>query len=201
MPTKPPSDLPEDVGGLQGLVVHQALEIEKLKHQLAVLRRQHFGSKSESRDQFELGIEDMEETAGEATATATTPEGDEARTDAEPRKKPKRRPLPEHLPREDVVHEPESACAECGKPMRHLGEDVREVLDYVPGRFVVHRHVRPKLSCQDCGTIAQKPMPSLPIVRGMPGPGLLAHVLVSEYADKQSWCVCRKCGQNRCANW
>ncbi|GGY57325.1 IS66 family transposase [Parvularcula lutaonensis] len=182
MPTKPPSDLPEDVGALQGLVVHQALEIEKLKHQLAVLRRHRFGSKSEGLDQLELGIEDLEETAAEAGASASS--NDPASSEsADPKKKPKRKPLPEHLQREDVVHEPESICSDCGKPMRHLGEDVREVLDYIPGRFVVHRHVRPKLSCRDCGAIAQKPMPNLPIVRGMPGPGLLAHVLVSKYAD------------------
>ena len=67
--------------------------------------------------------------------------------------------------------------------MRPLGEDAREVLDYVPGRFIVHRHIRPKLSCRSCGTIAQELMPSLPIERGSPGPGLIAHVLVSKYAD------------------
>ncbi len=177
MPTKPTSDLPEDAGALQGLVVHQALEIEKLKRQLAVLRRHRFGLTSEGLDQLELGIADLEETAAEAGAPSAPTEPSHSNI-SDPKTKPKRKPLPEHLPREDVVHEPESACADCGKLMRRLGEDVREVLDYVPGRFVVHRHVRPKLSCRDCGTIAQKPMPSLPIVRGMPGPGLLAHVLV-----------------------
>jgi transposase len=67
--------------------------------------------------------------------------------------------------------------------MRRLGEDVTEVLDYVPASFKVIRHVRPKLSCRVCETIVQAPMPSLPIERGRPGPGLLAHVLVSKYAD------------------
>ena len=182
MPTNPPSVLPEDVGALQGLIVHQALEIEKLKHQLAILQRHRFGAKSEGLDQLELGIEDLEGTAAEAGASAAPTEPSHSDI-SDPKKKPKRKPLPEHLPRDDVVHEPESTCSDCGKPTRALGEDVREVLDYVPGRFVVHRHVRPKLSCRDCGTIAQKPMPSLPVVRGMPGPGLLAHVLVSKYAD------------------
>ncbi len=119
MPTKPPSDLPEDVGALHGLIVHQALEIEKLKHQLAILRRHRFGSKSEGLDQLELGIEDLEETASEAGTPSTS--SDPVSSDTpDLMKKPKRKPLPEHLPREDV----------------------REVLDYVPGRFVVHRHVR-----------------------------------------------------------
>ena len=63
--------------------------------------------------------------------------------------------------------------------MRKLGEDVTEVLDYVPASFKVVRHVRPKLSCRVCETIVQLPMPSLPIERGKPGPSLLAHVLVA----------------------
>jgi transposase len=67
--------------------------------------------------------------------------------------------------------------------MRRLGEDVTEVLEYVPARFKVIRHIRPKFSCRFCETITQAPMPSLPIERGRPGPGLLAHVLVSKYAD------------------
>ena len=64
-----------------------------------------------------------------------------------------------------------------------MGEDVTEVLDYVPASFKVVRHVRPKLSCRVCEMIVQLPMPSLPIERGKPGPGLLAHVLVAKYAD------------------
>ena len=70
----------------------------------------------------------------------------------------------------------------CGGQMRRLGEDVTEVLEYVPASFKVIRHVRPKLSCRVCETIVQAPMPSLPIERGRPGPGLLAHVLVAKYA-------------------
>jgi transposase len=97
--------------------------------------------------------------------------------------KPARRPLPEHLPREEMVHEPSCTCPNCGSQMRKLGEDVTEVLEYVPASFKVIRHVRPKLSCRVCETIVQAPMPSLPIERGRPGPGLLAHVLVAKYAD------------------
>jgi transposase len=67
--------------------------------------------------------------------------------------------------------------------MRRLGEDVTEVLEMVPARFKVVRHVRPKFSCRACETITQAPMPSLPIERGRPGAGLLAHVLVGKYAD------------------
>ena len=71
----------------------------------------------------------------------------------------------------------------CGGALRPLGEDVTEVLDYVPGSFRVIRHVRPKLSCRGCESIAQAPAPSLPIHRGLASPALLAHVLVAKYCD------------------
>jgi transposase len=73
------------------------------------------------------------------------------------------------------------------RPTRHLddplGEDVSEVLDYEPGQFKVVRHVRPRFACRACESITQAPMPSLPVERGRPGPGLLAHVLVAKYCD------------------
>ena len=67
--------------------------------------------------------------------------------------------------------------------MRKVGEDVTEILEYRPGRFEVVRHVRPAFSCRTCEAMTQAPMPTLPIERGRPGPGLLAHVLVSKYCD------------------
>lgn len=96
--------------------------------------------------------------------------------------KPARRPLPKHLPRDRVEHAATVACPACGGTRLSLiGTDEREVLEYVPSHFRVVVHVRPKLACRDCETITQKPMPSLPIERGRPGPGLLAHVLVGRY--------------------
>ena len=77
------------------------------------------------------------------------------------------------------------ACPDCGGRLRELGEDVAEMLEYVRASFKVLRHVRPKLSCDDCDRIVQAPAPSRPIDRGLAGPGLLAHVLVSKYADHQ----------------
>jgi transposase len=75
------------------------------------------------------------------------------------------------------------ACAGCGGKLRRVGEDVTEELEYVPGRFIVNRIVRPRLTCACCERFVQAPLPSRPIERGRPGPGLLAHVLVSKYAD------------------
>jgi transposase len=75
------------------------------------------------------------------------------------------------------------ACAACGGRLRRIGEDVTGELEYVPGRFIVNRIVRPRLTCACCERFVQAPLPSRPIERGRPGPGLLAHVLVSKYAD------------------
>src|SRR5439155_15315245 len=83
-----------------------------------------------------------------------------------------------------AVHElDEKGCPACGGSFSKLGEDVSEMLEYVPARFKVVRHVRPKLSCTQCDTIVQAEAPTRPIARGLAGPGLLAHVLVSKYAD------------------
>lgn len=94
-----------------------------------------------------------------------------------------RRALPPHFPREEIVHESPCSCPVCGGTMRVLGEDVSEMIEYVPERYKVIRHVRPKLSCSQCQKIVQAPAPGRPIARGLAGPGFLAHVLVSKYLD------------------
>jgi transposase len=88
------------------------------------------------------------------------------------------------LPRDEKVYMPAAdACPSCGGGLRHLGEDVSEQLEYIPASFRVIRHVRPNLACSCCDAIVQAPAPSRPIERGIPGPGLLAHVMVAKYAD------------------
>jgi transposase len=166
----------------------QVLRNEQLKLRLAKLLRERFGASSEKLrgaiEQLELVLGELEEQVAEATPPA--PDEPAAPTDAEtPRRKPARKPLPETLPRDVVEHAAPCACPKCGGSLRPLGEDVTEVLDYVPGSFRVTRHVRPKLSCRSCESIAQAPAPSLPIYRGLAGPGLLAHVLVAKYCDHQ----------------
>jgi transposase len=92
--------------------------------------------------------------------------------------------LPLHLPRERIEHPATCVCPECGsRRLTCIGTDEREVLEYVPSHFKVVVRARPKMSCRDCETIAQAPLPTLPIERGLPGPGLLAHVIVSKYCD------------------
>lgn len=172
-----PGELRDTAEGLLDLVKAQALKIAKLEHQLAGHNRHRFGSKSESLDQLQLRLEE-EETAAAQVACEDVPD-----CDAEGRKaKPKRKPLPPELPRIDQVLTPGEACT-CGGKLRTIAEDVTEELEYVPGRFIVNRIVRPRMACRDCDRIVQSALPSRPIERGRPGPGLLAHVLVSKYAD------------------
>jgi transposase len=169
----------------------KTLQIEHLKAQLAVLRRARFGRSSEKLDreieQLELVLGELEECVAESNARteqATQERASPARAKPADRKPGGRKPLPAHLPRERVLHEPAPACACCGgKVLRRIGDDVTEVLEYVPSSFTVMQHVRPKLSCRACETIVQAPLPSFPIERGRPGPGLLAHIAVSKFAD------------------
>ncbi len=170
-----PEALRETAEGLVALVKTQALKIAKLEHELAGHRRQRFGAKSETLDQLELRLE-----AEEIAAARIAPPALEDQ--APPKAKAKRKPLPETLPREEEVLSPGEACA-CGGKLRRLGEDVTEELEYIPGRFLVKRIIRPRLACNSCEKIQQAPLPSRPIERGRPGPGLLAHVLISKYAD------------------
>jgi transposase len=101
----------------------------------------------------------------------------------EPKGKPKRKPLPDHLDRIEQVLSAGEDCPECGGDLSKLGEDITEELEYIPGRFIVNKIIRPRMSCRRCEAVSQAPMPSRPIERGRPGPGFLAHVLVSKYAD------------------
>lgn len=161
----------------------RTLEIEKLKFQIAKLRRMQFGRSSERLgrriEQLELRLEELEAGEAEAISKAVAegrplPMPDGAR--------PKRQPLPDHLPRTEVVHQPEQdgccCCPKCGGDMAPLGEDVTEVLDYLPGRFQVVQHIRPKYACRRCEAITQAPAPSLPTPRGGPLPA----------CSRISWC-------------
>lgn len=185
--------LPDDIDQLKQLLTEsrQALaaahdqlrsrdvQIEALKLQITKLKRMRFGRSSERLDaeiaQLELELGELQAAAAGSPVSAAS--------SSCPRGVPVRRPLPEHLPREEVRHEPAPGCPDCGGALAQLGEDIAEVLEYEPARFKVIRHVRPKLACGACEKIVQQPAPSRPIERGLAGPGLLAHVLVSKYAD------------------
>ena len=154
-------------------------ELQLLRLQLAKLKRLQFGRSSEKLDQqihqLELRLEELESDQ-KIEAQVIQPA-------ATPVRKPVRKPLPEHLPRDTISHTSPCRCPDCGGGLKLIGMDVSEVLEYVPARFKVIRHEREKLACGACETIVQVVLPSRPIERGMAGPGLLAHVLVSKYGD------------------
>jgi len=161
-------------------------EIERLKMLIAKLRRMQFGRKSEKLDrqieQLELRLDELE--ASRAEKMASTSAIPAAASVVNQTAKRARQPLPAHLPRETrKVLPKQEACPDCGGKLKQLGEDVSETLEYVPEHFKVIRQVRPKLACACCDKIVQAEAASRPIARGMAGPGLLAHVLVSKYCD------------------
>jgi len=157
-------------------IEHLKLMVEKLRHMI-------FGNKSEKivikLEQLQLELEEEETTHAELEAAA------ERVAPAKQRKpRPQRKPLPEHLPREVVAHAPNcDCCPDCGAQLRHFGDDVSEQLEYVPETFKVIRHVRPKFTCTGCDRVVEAPAPSRPIERGLAGPSLLAHVIVSKFGD------------------
>ena len=156
-------------------VKSQAVLIEKLRHQLAGHRAHRFGPSSETAEQLQLALETSETAIAALTAILRL------REDA-PADKPKRKPIPDHIPRVEVeLTTDNTACAQCGGKLRRLGEDVTEELEYLPGRFIVNRIVRPRMACSGCDCFTQTPLPSRLIKRRRPG--LLAHVLVNKYAD------------------
>ncbi len=163
-------------------IIQQRAEIAHLKLWIAKLRRHRFGRRSERAgtrlDPLELQLEELETGAAEMNAHV---EPARARSAAPASVS---RALPAHLPRDVHLHHPETTlCPDCGGPLEPLGEDISELLEYVPSHFRAIRHIRPKHACGRCDRIVQAPAPPRPIARGLAGPGLLAHVLVSKYGD------------------
>jgi transposase len=164
-----------------------ALQIEKLKFTIAKLRHMQFGQSAERGailEQLELQLAGLEENAAWAQAERDAAAAAAAKINVAPfqRKRPARRPLPDDLPRERLVHPAPASCPCCGgATLRKIGEDITEMLERVPASWKVIQHVREKFSCRSCETIAQTPAPSHPIARGRAGPLLLAHILYCKY--------------------
>jgi transposase len=157
-------------------IAHLKLMVEKLRHVI-------FGTKSEKivlkLEQMELELEDRETTQAELEAGV-----ERVSATNEPKARPERKPLPEHLSREVIRHAPSrDGCPDCGGQLRQFGEDISEQLEYIPENFKVIRHVRPKFSCSGCDRVVEAPAPSRPIERGLAAPALLAHVIVSKFSD------------------
>jgi len=175
------------------------LTIDKIKVELAYLRRMKYGRSSERLEQPQPQLElvgGQAATVDGVPSSQAEPGGDDgqqsnvsslekARAKRQSKPRPGLREMPEHLPRRTVVHRPLGGCdcQACGAGLREISQDVSEVLDYEPGTFHVVRHVRPKLACAGCHTITQALAPSRPADRCMAGAGLLTHILVNKFAD------------------
>jgi transposase len=167
----------------QALIAHLKLQIEKLN-------RDRYGPHSERTarllDQLELQLEELEASATEDELAAEMAAAKTTTVASFTRKRPSRRPFPEHLPRERVVVRGPTSCACCGGTrLSKLGEDVSETLEVIPRQWKVIQHVREKFSCRDCETITQAPAPFHVIARGWAGPSLLAMILFEKFGQHQ----------------
>jgi transposase len=170
-----------DLSSTEAFISHLKLEIEKLRRQLYGTRSEH---KARLLDQMELRLEELEAAATEDELTA---EKAAVRTKTVPsfeRKRPSRKPFPDHLPRERVVIPALESCPCCGsKKLSKLGEDVTETLEVIPRQWKVIQTVREKFSCRDCENITQPPAPFHVTPRGFAGPQLLAMILFEKFGQ------------------
>jgi transposase len=165
------------------LIAYYKLEIEKLKRQL-------YGTRSERKtrllEQMELQLEELEATATEDELAAEKAASRTQTVRSFQRKRPARKPFPDHLPRERIVIPAPESCPCCGSPkLSKLGEDITETLEVIPRQWKVIQTVREKFSCRDCETITQPPAPFHVTPRGFAGPNLLAMILFEKFGQHQ----------------
>ncbi|MFL4999610.1 MAG: IS66 family transposase [Xanthobacteraceae bacterium] len=203
--------LPDDIDALKRLVLAREMELAQAKADLvqsraretsaeamiahlrlaiAKMRRELFGQRSERGarllEQMELALEDLETTAAEDEHLADREADDATPVRAFTRRKPSRKPFPEHLPRERILVPGPTACSCCGSTrLSKLGEDVTETLEVVPRHWKVLQYVREKFTCRACERISQAPAPFHVLPRGFVGPSLLAMVLFEKYGQHQ----------------
>lgn len=181
----------------------QLMKLAGLRQQLARLLRKQYGPQKERIDPDQLTLfstEQLEELVKEleqgVTDSVSTDDGScadngDGEASSPPQKAKRkghgRRPLPEHLPREEVFHElsdEERTCPCCGKLRKEIGDETSEELEFIPASLKVIRHHRKKYACDECEeNVAIAPKPAQPIAKGLPGPGLLAHTVLSKYGD------------------
>ena len=172
-----------DLSSSEALNAHLKLEIEKL-------RRELYGSRSERKarllEQMELQLEDLETAATEDELAAETAAVRTQTVQSFQRKRPSRKPFPDHLPRERIVIAAPESCPCCGSAkLSKLGEDITETLEVIPRQWKVIQTVREKFSCRTCETITQPPAPFHVTPRGFAGPNLLAMILFEKFGQHQ----------------
>ena len=189
-----PDSVPDDVDALKAALAEARAKlsgavalIAHLQLQIAKLRREQFGPRSERSqrllDQMELQLEELVAAVGEDEARAET---SGVEVEGFMRRPATRRNFPAQLLRRRVVHPAPTSCPCCGgTKLSKIGEDITETLDVVPRQWFVTEHVREKFSCRSCEKITQPPAPFHAIARGFAGPSLLAMILVDKYANHQ----------------
>jgi transposase len=165
------------------LIAHLKLEIEKL-------RRELYGNRSERKarllEQMELQLEDLETSATEDELAAEKAAARTQTVKSFERKRPSRKPFPDHLPRERIVIAGPESCPCCGSAkLSKLGEDITETLEVIPRQWKVIQTVRERFSCRQCETITQPPAPFHVTPRGFAGPNLLAMILFEKFGQHQ----------------
>jgi transposase len=172
-----------DLSSTEALIAHLKLAIEKL-------RRELYGSRSERKarllEQMELQLEDLEAAATEDELAAEKAAARTQTVQSFQRKRPSRKPFPDHLPRERIVIAAPENCPCCGsRKLSKLGEDITETLEVIPRQWKVIQTVREKFSCRECETITQPPAPFHVTPRGFAGPNLLAMILFEKFGQHQ----------------
>lgn len=179
--------LVEDKQHLDAKVQHLSVLTQKYEHELALFKRHKFAQKNEhlTAKQISLLDEAVEEDIAAVELELEQRNADQSDVPAQKTtvNKPKRRPLPDHLPTIRIEHEPLSTVCPCGCQLRRIDEDLSEKLNFRPAQFYKEQHIRGKWVCDQCETLIQKPMPAYVIDKGIATPELLSHVLVSKYAD------------------
>lgn len=179
-------NLPTETKLLQQIITDLLTENLSLKNQLALLKAKRFGKSSEKLDKqiadLELKIEEEEENNCNQVIDDSL---EKIESDNKKEKnKPKRNPLPEHLPRVEKIINPDPVCPDCGSDDFHkISDDISETLDYVPASFKVIRTIRPRCACKNCEKIVQADIPDRAIAKGKAESGLLAHILVQKYCN------------------
>jgi transposase len=178
-----------EAASAKALVSHSEALIARLKLEIDKVRRELYGSRSERKarllEQMELQLEELEADAGEDELAAEIAAKVSA-VKAFERKRPSRKPFPEHLPRERVVIAAPTTCPCCGSAkLSKLGEDITETLEVIPRQWKVIQTVREKFTCRECEKITQPPAPFHVTPRGFAGPNLLAMILFEKFAQHQ----------------
>jgi transposase len=194
-----PDQLPDDVDALKSLVADQTADNDRLvarneqleskviilQEQLNIALAKRYAASSEKISPDQIRLFNEAETDSEVAGTLDV-DDEVVIVPMHQRRKRGRKPLPDDLPRVDIIHEvPESErrCDRDGRLLAEIGEVICEQLDIIPAKIQVIRHIRKKYACSCGECIRLAPLPAQPIPKSMASPGLLAHITVSKYAD------------------